>query len=54
MVNEGRGLRSGSRARRFTPAGFLLAFASKTWSTKAQFNGVGGLRTYISFMHSAF
>jgi hypothetical protein len=25
-----------------------------SWASKTQFNGVGRLRTYISFMHSAF
>ena len=40
-----------SRARRFTLAGFLFSPRART---KAQFNGVGRLRTYISFTHSVF
>ena len=40
-------------ARRFTPAGFCWPSLPKPWSTKAQFNGVGGLRTYISIQHSS-
>jgi hypothetical protein len=35
------------RARRFTPAGFLFSPRART---KAQFNGVDRLRTYISFI----
>src|ERR1700681_2347099 len=48
-----RGAGSGprSRARRFTLAGFLFSPRART---KAQFNGVGRLRTYISFTHSVF
>jgi hypothetical protein len=52
-VTSNRGAGSGprSRARRFALAGFLFSPQART---KVQFNGVGRLRTYISFTHSVF
>jgi hypothetical protein len=51
---HGNGGREGARTR-LTGTGRIRPLAiSKQLASKTQFNGVGRLRTYISFTHSAF